>query len=126
MRLPSGYAPPVRLLAMFVLLTGLPLAALAWLGARVLEQDRALASQRRLERLQNSANELADLLTAATTDTATELPEGVTWLRFDGHGMIERRGVPLLHYPAVVTPPDAAARVSSDRGHRAREPDVGD
>jgi hypothetical protein len=93
---------------MFVLLTGLPLVALAWLGARVLDQDRALASQRRLERLQNAANDLADALTAATKDTATALPEGVTWLRFDRRGMVERRGVPPLHYPALITPPDAA------------------
>lgn len=108
MRLLRGDAPPARLLAMFVLLTGLPLVALAWLGARVLDQDRALASQRRLERLQNAANDLADALTAATKDTAIELPEGVTWLRFDRRGMVERRGVPPLHYPAIITPPDAA------------------
>jgi hypothetical protein len=70
MRLPSGYAPRARLLAMLVLPTRLPLSALASLGARVHEQDGALPSQRRLERLQNSANELADSLTASTTDTA--------------------------------------------------------
>jgi hypothetical protein len=38
MRLPSDYVAPARLLAMFVLVTCLPLAALGWLGQRVLEQ----------------------------------------------------------------------------------------
>jgi signal transduction histidine kinase len=111
MQLPSDYVAPTRLLAMFVLITGLPLVALAWLGGRVLEQDRALASQRRLERLQNSANQLADRLSAATATRDADLPSDVTWLRFDARGVIERRGIPLVYYPAVAAPPEAPAHV---------------
>src|SRR5437870_2952452 len=46
---------PLTLLALFVLLSGIPLAALGWLGIRVLQQDRAIEAQRLRERLENAA-----------------------------------------------------------------------
>lgn len=50
------FASPVTLLALFVLLAGIPLVALGWLGWRLLVQDRALESQRLRERLDNAAS----------------------------------------------------------------------
>ena len=52
-------AAPLKLLTLFVLLSGIPLAALGWLGWRVLEQDRALESQRVRERLDSAASLIA-------------------------------------------------------------------
>jgi hypothetical protein len=51
MRTHMQLAAPVRLLALFVVISGVPLVALGWLGWRVLQQDRALETQRLRERL---------------------------------------------------------------------------
>jgi hypothetical protein len=45
---------PVRLLTLFVLLAGVPLAALGWLGWKLVDQDRARENQREKERLENA------------------------------------------------------------------------
>jgi hypothetical protein len=59
MFLPSRLAAAVRLTTLFVLLTGIPLVALGWLGWRVLQQERALETQRARERLEETATLLA-------------------------------------------------------------------
>ena len=46
---------PLTWLVLFVALAGTPLVALGWLGWRLLDQDRALESQRLRERLENAA-----------------------------------------------------------------------
>lgn len=50
------HAVPVKLLPLFLVLAGIPLAALGWLGWRLVEQDRVLEQQRLRERLENGAN----------------------------------------------------------------------
>src|SRR3712207_932200 len=45
----------LRILLLFVVLTGLPLAALAALGWQFLQQDRALELQRQRDQLNNAA-----------------------------------------------------------------------
>ena len=45
----------VKLAALSIVLAGIPLVALGWLGGRLLAQDRALESQWRRERLENAA-----------------------------------------------------------------------
>src|SRR5436190_3682663 len=45
----------VTLPMLFVVLAGIPLAALGWLGWRLLLQDRALEDQRLREQLENAA-----------------------------------------------------------------------
>jgi hypothetical protein len=82
MRLPDDYVAPARLLAMSVLVTGLPLAALGWLGHRVIEQDRALETQRRAERRENTANRLTEPAAVPQSD----LPPGTASLVFDARG----------------------------------------
>jgi signal transduction histidine kinase len=47
--------PPRRLLVLFLAVTLAPAAGLVWLGWRLLEQERALEAQRRLERRQQGA-----------------------------------------------------------------------
>ena len=44
---------PVMLLALFVVLAGLPLGALGWVGLQLIARDRALDAQRARERLEN-------------------------------------------------------------------------
>ena len=110
---------PTRLLALFVVLGGLPLAALGWLTWRFLDQDRALEGQRIRERLENDASLLAresdralaaweDLLTASAPNVpATLRAEGV-FLAFNQKGILRREGVasPITHWsiPALKRP----------------------
>lgn len=51
----NHFAAPVTLLRLFLLVTGIPLVTVAWLGWRLLEQDRALESQPVRERLDEAA-----------------------------------------------------------------------
>jgi signal transduction histidine kinase len=55
-------SPSRRLLALILILTVAPAAGLAWLGWRLLEQDRALEAQRTLERQEYAADLVAGAL----------------------------------------------------------------
>jgi len=112
MRLPTIHAARGKLLALFLLLGGSPLAALGWLGWQLLQQDQALEAQRRRERLENSANLLADKLAKVTaTSPGTQLPPGTVWLLFDERGLIRGEGAALPYYPAVLHQEEAPARL---------------
>jgi signal transduction histidine kinase len=115
-------AAPVRLLALFVVLAGLPLAALGWLGWRLLDQDRALETQRLQERLDSAAAVLAHeldsslakwdaLLATAAQDSSSALPPDAAFLVFDADGLLQHRGVPLPYYPVVPAPLEPSAAV---------------
>ena len=106
----------VKLAALFVVLAGIPLVALGWLGGRLLAQDRALESQRRRERLENAATLLTReldrslaawdaLLPSAAQGTAVELPPTGVVLIFDSRGVVQHQGVPLPFYPLVPPAP---------------------
>ena len=58
-------AASLRLPVWFTVLAGIPLAALGWLGWRLLVQERALEQQRRRERVEDAASVLADDLDRA-------------------------------------------------------------
>ena len=58
----ESVSPSRRLLALFLILTVAPAAGLAWLGWRLLEQDRALETQRALERQEYAADLVAGAL----------------------------------------------------------------
>ena len=107
----------LKLAALFIVLAGIPLVALGWLGGRLLEQDRALESQRRRERLENAATLLTReldrslaaweaLLPSAAQGTAVELPPSGVVLVFDSRGVVQHQGVPLPFYPLVPPSPD--------------------
>ena len=55
-RLRAWLRPPRNLLVLFLLVIFLPAATLIFLGVRLLEQDRALASQRQTEVLDRAAD----------------------------------------------------------------------
>ena len=103
---------PARLLALFVVLGGVPLAALGWLAWRLLDQDRVLERQRVRERLENDASLLAreseralarweDLLSGNEPSLAAALPAKSTFLVFDQKGVLRRKGLALPYYPMV-------------------------
>ncbi len=96
---PFSFRQPPRLLQAFLVATILPAAALAWLGWRLIEQDRQLERQRVQDLVENTA-------TSVTAAIEREL------------GAIDRE----LGSPVVTssTPPrDSAVLVSLDRAGRA-------
>ncbi len=67
------FLPPRRLLVVFLGITFLFAGALAWLGWRLLEQDRALEKQRTQERLDHYADRIASGLRHRLGQTNEEL-----------------------------------------------------
>jgi len=116
------FSGPRRLVALFVLVSGIPMVAIGWLGWRSLEQERDLEAQRLEDQLENSANLLVreleqgltaweDLLSVTVGDgfESVTLPPGTLLLRFDEKGILDRHGIPLPYYPLVHTPAEAPA-----------------
>ena len=68
-------SPSRRLLALFLILTVAPAAGLAWLGWRLLEQDRALESQRTLERQEYAADLVVSALSQRIAETRRQLTQ---------------------------------------------------
>ena len=68
------FRPPRHLVVLFVVVIVVPAAALAWLGWRLLEQDRALEGQRIQERLDRAADSISAALERRLTQIADQLP----------------------------------------------------
>src|SRR5262245_46714186 len=85
--------------ALLTLATLIPAAALAWLGFRVLDQDRALEVQRRREKLVNAAERVALGLERRLARAEEDLSRGSAPFRFKRSG-VEGNG--LLYQPAPV------------------------
>ena len=99
-------------MALFVVLSGVPLIALGWLGWRLLQQDRALEAQRQRDRMENAASilerelerELAaweDLVQQSNDGSAPEPPAGTVVLIADADGVIQRGGIRLPYLPGI-------------------------
>ena len=105
--------PPRRILTSFLVVVVACVGALAWLGYRLLDQDRALASQRNQEQLEIAADlaaaslerKLAELENALGAPPGeARLPAGVV-LIVAGPASIERYGSHrLLYYPEPDVP----------------------
>jgi hypothetical protein len=80
--------PPNRLLVLFLAVIVLPAGALAWLGWRLLEQDRALLNQRVQEHLERDA-----------TRVSAEVRRQIDGLRLE---------LPFLIKPSAAAPDDGA------------------
>src|ERR1051326_2684369 len=112
---------PAKLLTLFVLLAGVPLAALGWLGWRLVDQDSALDRQRLRERLANDAALLAqesdrafarwEMLLAAAPGAP---PAGSTFLIFNAGGLLRQKGLALPYYPESSVPAEAPVAIFSE------------
>ena len=113
------HGPALRLPVLYVLIAGVPLAALGWLGWSLLEQDRELSDRTERDRLQNASALIAreidrqltswDTLAAAAPVGHAALASGVTILNFDSQSVVRERGVRLPYAPAVAEGDDAAS-----------------
>ena len=65
-----------RLILSFVLVLLVPAGAVVWLGARLIEQDRALASRQLRERRESAADRLIAGLEQAVSATERRLDGG--------------------------------------------------
>jgi signal transduction histidine kinase len=106
---------PAVLAGLFVLVTGIPLAGLGWLGQRVLSQQADLEHERLQGQLENSATVLgreldrglagwesiAAAALAPGIRPATRPPGGTALLLLDGRGVMRADGVRLPYYPAL-------------------------
>jgi hypothetical protein len=110
---------PAGLSVLFVLLTGIPLAALGWLGSRLLAQEHALERQQRRDLLENSIALLTheielnlsrweEAAAAGMAGDAAPPPPETLLLVFDARGMVRERGVRLPYFPAIA--PDTQLR----------------
>lgn len=127
------FRAPRQLLALFLLVTGVPFAGLAWLGWRLLEQDLALENQRLRERLENAASLLSHELNRAlaeweqllsTPGVSVALPPGGLLLVLDSSGVLHHQGARLPYYPLVPSPPETPASVfRAAESHEFREQD---
>ena len=109
---------PLRLPVWFTVLAGIPLAALGWLGWRLLVQEQGLAQQRQRERLEDAAATIAhdldralarweERLPSLVSGAPVSLPPDVVALVFDDHGVQRHVGPPLPYYPRVPAAPEA-------------------
>jgi hypothetical protein len=106
----SWIKSPARLATLIVVVVGIPLAGLGWLGHRVLQQQSDLDSERLQTQLANSATLFArdidrvlaqwDTLAVAALDGATPMvPAGLSVLVLDAQGLVGARGLQLPYYP---------------------------
>jgi two-component system phosphate regulon sensor histidine kinase PhoR len=109
---------PLRLPVWFTVLAGIPLAALGWLGWRLLVQERGLEQQRQRERLEEAAATIVhdldralarweERLPSLASGAPVSLPPDVVALVFDDHGVQRHVGPPLPYYPRVPSATEA-------------------
>jgi hypothetical protein len=113
-----------RLLALFLVVTLLPAAALVWLGWRLIEQDRRLERQRVQDLVESTASSVSaalerelgaierQLVSAAATPEDAGLVDGAVRVRLDNMGNVTLiAGTPLVYEPARAPsssePPDS-------------------
>ncbi len=98
---------PRSVLILFLVVTGTPAAALAWLGWRLYEQDRALEGQQVQERLERAADVVTATLERLLSETASQLPAvpgsspDALVVTFTGGTVEAQPAGRLLYYPAV-------------------------
>ncbi len=133
MSLVQWLRPPRYLLAIFLGVMVLPAAALAWLGWRFIEQDRALEIQRSREYLEQTADLVAGSLERRLNAWAAQLqpdfadlrPGPAVAVRLTAAGVIAHSGAPLLYQPRVNPPQESAVEIfaaGEALEFRARDP----
>ena len=113
----AWFRAPRHVLVLFLSVTCVSTAALAWLSFLLLQQDRALEIQRRQDALEQAADRaavaieraLAYLQTPAGPAAAGRLAHGVSIVALDSDGASLRAGASLLYYPTAGARTQAAA-----------------
>ena len=122
-------------MVLFVVLSGVPLIALGWLGWRLLQQDRALDAQRLRDRLDNSATALVreferelvawdDLLQQSSDGSAPEPRAGAVVVIFDANGVVQQHGTRLPYFPDVRFPQMSSAVFADAEADEFRRKDL--
>ena len=113
---------PRGLQSLFLAVTLLVGAVLGWLGWRLLQQDRALARQRRLEQLEAAAERvtsalyrrLAELEEALADPGHARIPAGAVLVRMRLDAIEVRPPDGLLYYPVVSAAPEPPPATFAD------------
>lgn len=87
------------------------MAALGWLGWRLLEQERALESRRERDRLESAASLLANELERGLKAWEDRPPPAAVSLIFDSSGILQQQGIRLPFFPRVPPPAEIAPGV---------------
>jgi len=106
---------PRRVLILFLVVTLIPVASLAWLSWRLFEQDRELERQRLQDRLDRAAELVVAALQRRLSDTTEkvaapqaasqrDLPEGAVAVFFDRNGVRASPQGRLPYYPVLPVP----------------------
>jgi len=112
------FQPPRRVLTSFLVVVVACVGALAWLGYRLLGQDRALESQRAQEQLESAADRAAALLERRLAELqsildgapgAAKIPDGTLLIIARADDLEVYGGRRLLFYPQFGPPPQAAS-----------------
>ena len=112
------FQPPRRVLTSFLVVVVACVGALAWLGYRLLGQDRALESQRAQEQLESAADRAATLLERRLAELqsildgapgAAKIPDGTLLIIARADDLEVYGGRRLLFYPQFGPPPQAAS-----------------
>jgi signal transduction histidine kinase len=112
--------PPRRLLVLFLAVTLAPAAGLVWLGWRLLEQERALEAQRRLERREQGA----ELIVAALREQLLARRQGLADPARGPEPEAEDAVVVVFGAgPAQAHPPSRLLYYPPDRSLRSTEPE---
>lgn len=128
---------PGKLLGLFLLVAGVPFAALASLGWYVIKQDAALEERRVRERLDSAAGLLCgeldrrlssweESLRAAAEGIPTNLPPDVVCVAFDAAGAVRHQKGRLLFLPVLPSQAEPFAELfAAAEVHEYREEDCG-
>ncbi len=121
MPLRDWFRPPRHVLAIFLAVALISAGALGWLGWLLLEQDQAVETQRRQERLEEAADRavavveraLAGLESQLGRATAAAIP-GVSLVAIAANGTVARAEPGLLYCPLPAAEPEAPPEVFAE------------
>ncbi|MDA2930871.1 hypothetical protein MYX84_13155 [Acidobacteria bacterium AH-259-O06] len=112
----NWFGPPRHLLVLFLAITFVPATALLWLSWRILEQDRALETQRIQERLEHAADLIAAALERRLAEIEQQLP---AWAASPPAGWGEDARIVELTPPQYRCPPQFALSTHCFTNERA-------
>jgi signal transduction histidine kinase len=125
MNMRNGARAPVRRAALFILMTGIPLAVLGIAGYRLLEHDRVQEAEQLEKQLENAAGVAAReldrsrsaweaRLTAAVQGDSSGIPPDTVVVVFDSRGIVAHHGDALPYYPRIAPRREAPGNIFAE------------